>query len=541
MNNFHALGLSEAILQVLSEIGFNEPTAIQLETIPKLLQSETDFIGLAQTGTGKTAAFGLPLLQKVDTSSATTGALILAPTRELVQQIAVQLESFSKYIPKSRIQAVYGGASITDQIRALQKTPQIIVATPGRLIDLIKRKKINLESIQYVVLDEADEMLNMGFKEEIDNILAFTPQEKKTWLFSATMPNEIRNIVDQYMNSPQEISINREQRVNEKIEHFFTVIKDSDRTAALMRFLDANQDIRGIVFCRTKIDTQNLANELGRFGYKIEALHGDLSQIQRDKVMAKFKSNKLQLIIATDVAARGIDVNELTHIIHYHIPDSIEYYTHRSGRTARAGKEGISMSLVTKSEFKKLQRYSNKLKIVVKKVALPSTEEIQKNRLEQWADKVLQTKVDTRILGLESDLLEKFATIPMDELVRKLMTIEMDKMAFDQLKDEPTSSKKKDKKSKKRKGKEERSKKPNSNKNTHRFFINLGEIDELDPESLQEFISDQAHLDKDFIESISLREKHAFFEVDKKFSDKISKGFKGVSLDGRKLRVNRDY
>lgn len=339
LTNFKQLGLSENLLKAINELGFNSPTDIQQQAIPKLIKDDRDFIGLAQTGTGKTAAFGLPLLERIDPAMKATQALILAPTRELGQQIAEQLDIYSKYQEKLNVLAVYGGASITNQMRALKRTQHAIIATPGRLLDLIKRRAVNLESVRFLVLDEADEMLNMGFKEDLDLILSYTPEEKLTWLFSATMPKEIKKIVNKYMDNPTEVRINSKEQVNVDIEHQYALVKASDKAEALSRILDISPDMRGVVFCRTKNETQELAELLLRQNYKADSLHGDLSQAQRDRVMRRFKKHELHVLIATDVAARGIDVNDLTHVIHYTLPDDNSYYTHRSGRTARAGKK----------------------------------------------------------------------------------------------------------------------------------------------------------------------------------------------------------
>ncbi len=357
------MGLSSPLLKVLPELGIQNPTEIQLKAIPALLEKPTDFIGLAQTGTGKTAAFGLPLLQLIQPNERNAQALVITPTRELGQQVATQLEAFSKYLPKISVQVVYGGKPIHQQIKGLQRKPQIIVATPGRLIDLLDRRALSLSSIQTVVLDEADEMLNMGFQEPIDKILKKTPAEKKIWLFSATMPPEIRQIISKYMAAPVEVAIDRQQEVNVNIDHQYMRVKGSKRTEAIQQILDEYPDMRAVIFCRTKMETRNLAKSLFHLKYPVDALHGDLTQKQRDKVMHKFKSERLQLLIATDVAARGIDVNNLTHVIHHTLPDDFHFYTHRSGRTARAGKSGISLALVSNSDYSKVKQIEKKLKI----------------------------------------------------------------------------------------------------------------------------------------------------------------------------------
>lgn len=385
MPSFEKLGLSKEILDVLVDLGFEKPSDIQAQAIPRLLAEDKDLIGLAQTGTGKTAAFGLPLLERIDTSEKYTQGLILAPTRELGKQIAEQLHIFSKNMPNVNVLVVYGGSPISNQIKALKKTQHIIIATPGRLIDLIKRKAVKLQDLKYLVLDEADEMMNMGFKEELDEILSYTPDTKLTWLFSATMPGFIKKIVNKYMDDPIEISIAGKTVVNENIEHLFAVVKRRDKTEALMRFLDIHGNMRGVVFCRTRMDTQELAEALLQKGYRADALHGDLSQAQRDRVMKRFKSHELQVLIATDVAARGIDVNDLTHVFHFTLPDEIAYYTHRSGRTARAGKEGVSIAFVTPREKYRISKITRQLDIQMEKVLIPDVDHIAEIRMMNWA------------------------------------------------------------------------------------------------------------------------------------------------------------
>ena len=356
MNPFLELGIREEVVKAISEIGFEKPSEIQEKAIPVLLTGSDDFVGLAQTGTGKTAAFGLPLLEQLDFSQKHPQALILCPTRELCLQIAKDLEKFAKYIDNVHVVAVYGGANISDQLRQIRRGVQIVVATPGRMLDIIGRNAIDFSSVKYVVLDEADEMLNMGFQEDINNILSETPEDKKTWLFSATMPREVRRIAQKYMTDPFELTVGTKNTGNANIEHQYFLVKARDKYAAFKRIVDSNPEIFGIVFCRTKIETQEIAEALIKDGYNADSLHGDLSQQQRDKVMKRYRDRSLQLLIATDVAARGIDVNDVTHVINFSLPDEIENYTHRSGRTARAGKTGISISLINIKEQSKIRQ-----------------------------------------------------------------------------------------------------------------------------------------------------------------------------------------
>ncbi|MEL6695185.1 MAG: DEAD/DEAH box helicase [Bacteroidota bacterium] len=436
MVSFDHLGLSAPVLRAISELGFETPSEIQAQAIPQLIEGDQDFIGLAQTGTGKTAAFGLPLLERIDPNAKHTQALILAPTRELGQQIAQQLGHFSKYLDRLNVLAVYGGANIMTQINALKRPQHVIIATPGRLIDLIKRKAVRLDRLEYLILDEADEMLTMGFKEEVDRILSYTPEERNIWLFSATMSADITRIVRTYMENPFEVKLNTRNEVNANISHQFAVVRRSDKLEALVRFLDVNPEMRGVVFCRTKRDTQNLAEDLLKKDYKADALHGDLSQHQRDRVMGRFKNHELQVLIATDVAARGIDVNDLTHVFHFSLPDDLSYYTHRSGRTARAGKKGTSIAFVNGREKYRVGHISKSLGISFEQVMIPSAEEIYDMRIKNWAEKIMTTNVKGKI---EKPLWDKlnlfFANLSKEELLAKVVASEMGKLQVNSHKD----------------------------------------------------------------------------------------------------------
>lgn len=429
MGTFKALGLTEPILKAIEKLGFEKPSEIQEQAIPDLIKVDRDFIGLAQTGTGKTAAFGLPLLQRLNPNSKHIQALVLAPTRELGQQIADQLNLFSKFLEKISVLPVYGGASIEKQMKALKRPQHVIIATPGRLIDLIKRKYIKLDRLEYLVLDEADEMLNMGFKDELDEILSYTPDDKLTWLFSATMPKEIKRIVDTYMENPIEVRVNTKNEVNENIEHLFTNVHYKDKEEALIRFLDIHADMRGLVFCRTRRGAQALAEFLIKRKYRSDALHGDLSQNQRDTVMRRFKSHQLQVLIATDVAARGIDVNDLTHVFHYTLPDDLSYYTHRSGRTARAGKKGTSIAFVEPRDKHKIGRLSKSLNIQFKQIRIPNNESIVDIRLENWCKQIVEYKAKGE---LDKELVDKalilFGDLSKEELIVKLLTKELEEL-----------------------------------------------------------------------------------------------------------------
>ncbi len=432
LENFEQLGISGEVLKAIEELGFKKPTEIQAAAIPKLMNEPRDLIGLAQTGTGKTAAFGLPLIEAVNASEEYTQGLILAPTRELGKQIAEQLHLFGKYKEKINMLAVYGGQEIRVQIRALKKTQHVIIATPGRLIDLIKRKAVKLNQLKFLVLDEADEMLNMGFKDELDEILQYTPDDKLTWLFSATMPDFIKKIVAEYMHDPFEIRINPKSEINKNIKHRYVVVKTQDKSEALKRFLDIHGDMRGVVFCRTKRDTQELAERLISVDYKVDALHGDLSQAQRDRVMQRFRKNELQLLVATDVAARGIDVQDLSHVFHFSLPDSVAYYTHRSGRTARAGKKGVSICFTNGRERYKLNRIEKTLKIEFKKILVPESKDVLNIRVRNWAKNVLNTPTKKK---LDPELLDQaitlFGNLSKEELIAKVLMNEYEKFHID--------------------------------------------------------------------------------------------------------------
>ena len=426
MNTFESLGLSTNLLKVIEEMGFTSQTPIQEKSIPLLLKGgKSDFIGLAQTGTGKTAAFGLPLIDLVDSDNKATQALIMAPTRELGQQTAKQLVDFSSNYKQLNVEVVYGGAAITNQIKALKRPTQIVVATPGRLLDLIRRKAIRLDDVKFVVLDEADEMLNMGFKEDIDEILSYTREDRSTWLFSATMPADIRRITKKYMTYPVEVAVNTESKTNTDITHQYIVTKNDDKVTALRRFLDIQPEMKGIMFCRTKRETQEITDNLGQLGYEVEALHGDLSQAQRDAAMRRFKARNMQLLIATDVAARGIDVNDLTHVLHHKIPDQLEAYTHRSGRTGRAGNKGISIAFINNREGRKISDIERKNNIKFEKIEVPKASELKKVRLENWVKITLAMPIDEEAEETLTALLPHFEALTKEDLLKRMISQEL--------------------------------------------------------------------------------------------------------------------
>ena len=527
MNNFKQLGLSTPLLEVLESMGFTQPTPIQEKSIPHLLQSEgTDFIGLAQTGTGKTAAFGLPLIDLVDADNKATQALIMAPTRELGQQTAKQIVEFSSKYKSLNVEVVYGGAAITNQIKALKKPTQIVVATPGRLLDLIRRRAISLKDVRYVVLDEADEMLNMGFKEDIDDILSNIQEEHSTWLFSATMPPEIKKITKKYMTDPFEVSVNTEQKTNVDITHQYVVTRSDDKVAALRRFLDLNADMKGIMFCRTKRETQQITDDLSNVGYDVEALHGDLSQAQRDAAMKRFKSRNMPLLIATDVAARGLDVNDLTHVFHHKLPDQIEAYTHRSGRTGRAGKKGISICFINSREGRKISEIERTLKVTFEKVEVPAGKDLKAARIESWTKRILKMPVDEKTNPLIEELKSEFEALTKEDLLNKLLTEELKS-----LKKNDTSN---------LNVQESRSKSTTvGSEGPQRFFINIGKNDGLSKTDLLQFIVDISGTKRSLVGDIALLDKHSFFDIDGSAAKGFELKFEGLELEsGHPIRVN---
>jgi ATP-dependent RNA helicase DeaD len=537
LNNFSKLGLSDSIIEVLNQIGFKVPTDIQEKAIPMLMGKDpTDFIGLAQTGTGKTAAFGLPLIDLIDTKNKTTQALIMAPTRELGQQTAQQLKDFSQNNPDLNVEVVYGGAAITNQIRALRKPTQIVVATPGRLLDLINRRAVKLDNVRYVVLDEADEMLNMGFKEDIDKILSFTQEDKVTWLFSATMPAGIRKIIKKYMEAPLEVSINAQEISNKDISHKYVVTKTSNKIPALRRFLDQQPDMRGILFCRTKRETQQISDEIARMGYAAEALHGDLSQSQRDAVMKRFKARSMQLLIATDVAARGIDVIDLTHVLHHTLPDQLEYYTHRSGRTGRAGKKGISLAFINPREGRRISELERKIKIKFEKIEVPSVDELKSSRINNWANLIINTQVDEQAEGILQDLHGQFAHLSKEDLLKRLITTQLDHLTIPGEVGQPEVSESNLNES----GGGEPEKGSRGKKGYHRYFVNIGSIDGVTQADLVHFLSDISGMDRKYIGELRIQKNCTYFFADEEHDQGLSESFKGIEIEGRSIRVNRD-
>ncbi|MBO8481435.1 hypothetical protein B5F83_09520 [Muribaculum sp. An289] len=427
VTSFLDLGLSNELLNAVAELGFEKPTPVQARIIPTLLAENKDVVCLAQTGTGKTAAFGLPTLEYLDTENKDTQVLVLSPTRELCRQITQDLENYSKYKKGVRIVSLYGGANIVAQMRSLKDGANIIVATPGRLLDILKRGKADISHISTLILDEADEMLDMGFKDDLDAILESAPKERRTLLFSATLPKEVEAIARNYMTEPEIVTVGTRNAGAENVEHFYYMIREEDRYEALKRIADFNPDIYGIVFCKTREETQKIADALQRDGYDADALHGDLSQAQRDYVMGKFKRKALHLLVATDVAARGIDVNGLSHVINYNLPQEIELYTHRSGRTGRADRKGISIAIINQREKGKLRRIEQVIKKEFTRLPIPSAREICEKQLLHLINGINAVEVRKDLYSFQQLINEQWSEIPKEELIEKMLSYEFNR------------------------------------------------------------------------------------------------------------------
>lgn len=559
---FSELGLRETVLQSVKELGFEAPTPIQQKAIPHLLKIDSDFVGLAQTGTGKTAAFGLPLINNITSQKNLPQALVICPTRELCLQIAGDLSNYAKNDRDIQVVAVYGGVDIRRQMREL-KDATIVVATPGRLCDLIDRNAAKLNEVACVVLDEADEMLNMGFKEDIDRILDETPDSKNVWLFSATMPKEVANIAKNYMTNPLEVAIGHKNQTNENIEHIYYSIKEKDRYPALKRLIDVNPDIFGVIFCRTRSETQTVAEKLGKDGYNAEALHGDLSQAQRDNVMKRFRERTLQLLVATDVAARGIDVDSITHVINYNLPDDIENYTHRSGRTARAGKKGQSLVLVNTRENGKIRAIEKQIRTKFTEGIIPSAEVICGIQLSSLISKVKEVEVkEDDIAKFLPQIMSDFENLSKEEVIKKFISVEFNhfieyyERAGD-LNAKPERGGREDREEGRGRGRDRDRGGRDSNfsrgdrefsrrgdrggddrdANKTRFFVNIGKRDGLNPGGLLRVICDEAGLKSANIGKIDVLPSFSFFEVEDKFSSDVLAKVNGANYEGHALNI----
>lgn len=534
MITFQELGLRPEVLDAVADLGFETPSEIQSRAIPLLLGGNRDFVGLAQTGTGKTAAFGLPLASLLDFSVKAIQALVICPTRELCLQITDDLNAFTKHLPNHRITAVYGGASIENQLRDLKKGPQIIVATPGRLVDFLQRKALDFSNVRYAVLDEADEMLNMGFKEDLDTILEYTPTEKNTWLFSATMPREVAMIAKNYMVDPAEITVGTKNSSAATITHQYFLVHDNHRYQALKRILDFHPAIYGIIFCQTRTQTRDIADALSRDGYDADALHGDLSQSQRDSVMRRFREHNLQILVATDVAARGIDVDDVTHVIQYTVPDEVENYTHRSGRTGRAGKEGVSMALVSPRDVRKIPMIE---KIIGRKMELakvPSGREVCERQMFDLVDKIKKTEIrQDEISPYLDKVFAAFEDLTKEELITKFISAEFNKFLhyYKAAIDLNLSASK---------AASSRTSRPDSFQDDEKYsrvFVNIGMLDGLDKGFLMRFICDNAKVSSKVIGKMDIKREFSFVSVEKDVVDQVMKGLNGADFDGRAVRT----
>ncbi|WP_406683159.1 DEAD/DEAH box helicase [Seonamhaeicola sp. MEBiC1930] len=527
MNTFQDLGLQDNLLQAINDLGFTKPSEVQEKAIPILLNSETDLVALAQTGTGKTAAFGFPMLQKINVDSRTTQGLILSPTRELCLQITNELKLYGKYCKGLNVVAIYGGASITEQARDVKRGAQIIVATPGRMKDMIKRRLVDISKIEYSVLDEADEMLNMGFKEDITDILSHTPTDKSTWLFSATMPKEVAAIAKNFMYKPQEITVGHKNEGSKNVSHEYYLVNSRDRYQALKRLADANPDIFSVIFCRTKRDTQKVAEKLIEDGYSAGALHGDLSQNQRDLVMKSFRNKQIQMLVATDVAARGIDVDDITHVINYQLPDEIETYTHRSGRTGRAGKTGVSMVIVSKSEIRKIKSIERIIKKQFTKKDIPDGSIICEVQLMSLANKIHNTEINHEIDKHLDSINELFEDTSKDELIKKFFSVE-----FTRFYNYYQKSKNLNISDSGDKGRDFES----DSKST-RYFINVGKKDGYDWMSLKDFLKEVLELGQDDVFKVEVKDSFSFFNTENDQKEKVLAFFTDFKNNGRFVNV----
>lgn len=524
MFTFTDLGLNGQITKALKDLGYENPTPIQAKSIPQLLSSPNDLKAFAQTGTGKTAAFSLPILEQIDPYNNNVQAIILSPTRELAIQIAKNIESYSAYLKDVKTVAVYGGANIDQQIRTIKKGVQIVVGTPGRTVDLINRNVLKLSNIQWVVLDEADEMLNMGFKDELDKVLQATPSEKQTLLFSATFPKEVESIARNYLKNPVEISAGKKNTGADSVIHQFYEITPRTRYKTLKRIVDANPGVYGIVFCRTRRETQEVADNLINDNYNADSLHGDLSQAQRDIVMKKFRQKNLQILVATDVAARGLDVNDLTHVINYNLPDQVESYTHRSGRTGRAGKKGISIALVGGREKNRLSAIERKINKKFVKASIPTGKEVCQNQLYHLIDKILDIEVNqSEIEDFLPVIYNKLADFDREELIKRFVSLEFNTFLsyYENTSDLNIQHA------------------SNESEDMTRYFINIGKKDRLSPSKLIGLINDQEITKSIEIGKIEILRSFSFFELDKNFEKETLDAFKNnkVVFNGRKVNV----
>ena len=540
MDNFNQSRLNPGIIKAITEMGFEIPTPIQAKTIPHLLASADDLIATAQTGTGKTAAFGLPSIHLTNLENRSTQTLVLCPTRELCIQIAKDIGNYSKYIDKMNILAVYGGAGIHPQIKSLKKGAQIVIGTPGRTKDLIKRKKLDISHVARVILDEADEMLSMGFKEDLELILDQTPKEKQTLLFSATMPKRVLKITKSYMNNPLEISAKRRNIAADNVQHIYYMVNAKDRYEVVKRIIDINPEIYGIVFCRTRRETKDVANKLIHDGYNADTLNGDLSQMQRDEVMGNFRNNHLQILVATDVAARGLDVDNLTHVINYNLPDDDEIYVHRSGRTGRAGKNGISIIIVHTREMRKIEEIEKKYNISFTRNMVPEGLDICKKRLYNLIDRVETVAVDEQqISKFLPDIFKKLEWLNREELIKHFVSMEFNRY-LSYYKNARDINIYEIAKGKKRGTQSKRIQKGRLKTIFTGFYINVGKNHKMNPAKLIGLINECLQSRDVIIGKIKVMKTFSFFEIDNEWGSKLFVTLKGKKFAGISLLIEKD-
>jgi ATP-dependent RNA helicase DeaD len=539
MLTFEELGLRPNVLRALGDLGFEQPTEVQAEAIPFVLDSDRDLVALAQTGTGKTAAFSLPMLHKLQKDKKEVQTLILCPTRELCIQISKDIATFTKYDTWIQTVSVYGGAPIDVQIRQLRRGCQVVVGTPGRVRDLIERRKLDISAIDFLVLDEADEMLTMGFKEELDAILGAAPTDKQGLLFSATMPREIDAIANNYMREPAKIEIGSRNEANADVKHVYCVTRASDRYRALKRIADISPEMYGIVFCRTRMETKEVADWLMADGYSADALHGDLSQAQRDYVMGRFRKKNIQLLVATDVAARGIDVTDLTHVLHYKIPDQLENYIHRSGRTGRAGKKGVSIALITGKESHKIRLLEKKIGQKFERRLIPTGEEVCERRLFSLINKIANTEVDEGIDKYMPTVYEQLQGFTKEEILQKFVSLEFQRF-LNYYKNAGDLNASVDKK-KNRKERDRPSRGgQRDNENMARFYVNLGSKHKMTAPKMIGLIKDSVRTKGLEIGKIEIMKGFSFFEIDQNYEGELLDGVKrGRQIAGVPVVIER--
>ncbi len=545
MKTFDEFGLKEDLLMALRDLNFIVPTPIQEKTVGLLLHSDQDLVGLAQTGTGKTAAFSLPILQQIDIAHKKVQSIILCPTRELCLQIGKDISGFARYLKGFRVECVYGGTSIDRQVKALRRGCHVVVGTPGRTLDMIKRNKLDLQWVNWLVLDEADEMLNMGFQEDLNAILAHTPDAKQTLLFSATMPPGISSIADKYMDGPIEISVGTKNAGAKNVSHEYFFSAPRDRYGTLKNIIDSHPNIYAIVFCRTRKETKDVASKLRKHGYSADALHGELTQAQRDNVMRQFRDRRLQIMVATDVAARGLDVDDLTHVINFNLPDELEAYIHRSGRTGRAGQSGKSLVIIHSREKGKISRLEKKLGKRFMPGVLPTKAELTKKHLFKYVSHLESIQVNERLLEpILAEILKKLAWLSKEELIAKLLTLELNQHGIFS-EHEPRPSKKRSKKrtddGKKKRHEHRHLEHPSTingqAESFSRFYMNIGSKKKLDPKKLISLLNERMRDDSFEIGKIEIFKSFSFFEIDSSFQDQVLKAFHKAKHQGEKLKV----